>query len=606
MDNLTNLQDLFKNSVFRVPDYQRGYAWKSQNVDDLLEDIETLEIGTKHYTGTLVLKKGEELQGLGQVLRQYDIVDGQQRLTTLVILLKNIVGILGSKKMSEEDNIVVNNLTQSYLWEKGKGGEVFKLKLEKENDHFFVNRILKGLDMKELNLSHRNLVNADRRIHAYLVKKASDSTFLENLVNKITNSLMFTTYIITDDYEVGVIFETMNDRGIQLSELDKVKNFLLYLTGRVAGVGEPMRETSNYINTTWSHILRNLYLAGNEDSSEDQLLRVSAILMFYGELETVRENGKLVESVNSQLGNQYRLIKKHFTKLLKQDKQKCHEETREFVNHLEILSEKYRDIKAPEDPNSFSGITDKILKDRIKNACIRYDKMGTTASFLPLILATSYKYSSRPNVMAELFELMEKGIFIIYGLSDRRSHAAESILYSIAYNVYHDKFSLNDISIEIKNIVRDYSDDYRKALQVDVGFYEWGWLKYFLYEYEIWRCKKVNRGSPSITWQQLKRKDLEETIEHILPKTYPERVPYWTSRFSLEAHKRNHDRIGNLNLTDQNQYLSNKPFNEKKELYKNSSWQIERDLTIFEEWNEESINKREEELVLFAQERWKI
>ncbi|MCL5989668.1 MAG: DUF262 domain-containing HNH endonuclease family protein [Candidatus Thermoplasmatota archaeon] len=600
------MQDLFKSSVFRVPDYQRGYAWKTQNVDDLLEDLETLEVGAKHYTGTLVLKKGEELQGLGHVIKQYDLVDGQQRLTTLVILLKNIVRIMESKKKSEEDDIVIKNLTQSYLWEKGKGGEIFKLKLEKENDLFFVNSILNGRDMKELNLSHGNLVSADKRIHNYLIKKASDGTFLDNLVNKITNSLMFTVYVITDDYEVGVIFETMNDRGIQLSELEKVKNFLLYLTGRVAGAGEPRGDTSNYINTSWSHILRNLYLPGNKNMSEDQLLRVSAILMFYDELESIRENGKVIESVNTQLGSQYRLIKKHLTELLKLDKEKCHEEIREVVNHLEKLSEKYRDIKVPEDPNSFSDITDKVLKDRIKNACIRYDRMGSLASFLPLLLAIYYKYSSQPDVMADLFELMEKGIFIIYGLSDRRSNAAESTLYTMAYEVYNDKLRSDGVSSQVRNLVKDYSDEFRKALQEDKGFYEWGWLKYFLYEYEIWRCKKINKGSPSFTWQQLKRKDLEETVEHILPKTYPERVPYWTSRFSREDHKRNLDRIGNLTLTDQNLYLSNKPFDDKKELYKNSSWQIERDLINFKEWNEESINKREEELVKFAQDRWKI
>ena len=83
-------------------------------------------------------------------------------------------------------------------------------------------------------------------------------------------------------------------------------------------------------------------------------------------------------------------------------------------------------------------------------------------------------------------------------------------------------------------------------------------------------------------------------------------MPYWTSRFSRDEHERNFDRIGNLNLTDQNLELSNKSFDKKKELYKNSSWQIERDLTNFEEWTKESINKREEELVRFAQERWNI
>ena len=606
MENLTNLQDLFKNSVFRVPDYQRGYAWKTQNVDDLLEDLDTMEVGSKHYTGTLVLKKGEEIQGLGQVFRQYDIVDGQQRLTTLIIFLKNIVSILESKKKSEEDDIEIKNLTQSYLWEKGKGGEIYKLKLERENDHFFVNRILKGQDMKETNLSDHNLVNANNSIHEFLAEKSSDRDFLNNLVNKITNSLVFTVYVISEEYEVGVIFETMNDRGIQLTELEKVKNFLLYLTGRVAGTGEPLRDTSNRINTSWSHILKNLYVSGNTNMSEDQLLRVSAILMFYDELEIIRENGKIIESVNSQLGNQYRLIKKHLTELLKKDKEKCHEEIKDFVTILENLSEKYRYIKVPEDPNSFSNISDKALKHRIKNACIRYERMGGMASFMPLFLAIYYKYHSQPDVMADLFELMEKGIFIIYGLSDRRSNAAESTLYRMAYRVYNDKLHPDEVFKEVRDLVKNYSNDFKKSLHDDKGFYQWVYLKYFLYEYEIWRCKKVSNGYPTIEWKDLKGKRLEDTIEHILPQNYPEDVPYWTERFSLSDYQENYDKIGNLNLTDQNSKLSNKPFDQKKELYKNSSLQIERDLIVFDEWTKESIDKRGEELIRFAEERWNI
>lgn len=607
MDNLTNLQNLFQNSLFRIPDYQRGYTWESQNVDDLLEDLDTIEIGVKHYTGTLVLKKGEEIKGLGKVLNQYDLVDGQQRLTTIVIILKNIVKIMESKKKNAEDEIAVTNLKQSYLWEHGKGGEIYKLKLERENDHFFVNRILNDSDMKELNHSHKNLVNADNRINNHLIKKASDETYLDNLVDKITNSLMFTIYIINNEYEVGVIFETMNDRGIQLSELEKVKNFLLFLTGRLAGKDSPMRNTSDYVNNSWAHILRNLFLNGNKDMSEDQLLRVSSILMFYNELENRREDGKVVESVNSQLGNSYRLIKRHLTESFKENKEKCQEEIRELVNHLEKLSEKYRDIIVPDDLNSFSGISNTATKERIKSACIRYKRMGARATFLPLLIAIYYKYPSEPETLVDLFELIEKAIFSIYGLSSRKSNTAESAIYNIAYDIYNGKIELNEASEQIKNLVEEYSKDFINALQdEEIDYYRWDLLKYFLYEYEIWRCDKVTKGKPFITWESLNRKDLNETIEHILPKTYPEKIPYWTSRFSKDLHYKDYTRIGNLTLTDQNASLSNKAFDEKKVYYKNSSWQIERDLMSYKEWNEESIVKREGELIRFAKERWKI
>jgi len=99
MTNLDSLQSVFKNRAFVIPDYQRGYAWEREQRQDLLndlEDLEQIEAGKIHYTGTLVLHKG--LRGAvktpGQTFEVVDIVDGQQRLTTLVILLHTIAQTL--------------------------------------------------------------------------------------------------------------------------------------------------------------------------------------------------------------------------------------------------------------------------------------------------------------------------------------------------------------------------------------------------------------------------------------------------------------------------------------------------------------------------------
>ena len=86
MNNVFSLQKTFESKVFRIPDYQRGYAWEEQHLVDLWEDIEFLTSGKRHYTGNLVLQKcaGKSVQAEdGSHHEVFDIVDGQQRLILL-------------------------------------------------------------------------------------------------------------------------------------------------------------------------------------------------------------------------------------------------------------------------------------------------------------------------------------------------------------------------------------------------------------------------------------------------------------------------------------------------------------------------------------------
>jgi uncharacterized protein with ParB-like and HNH nuclease domain len=94
-NQLKQLQDVFLRSAFVVPDYQRGYAWSDEHREDLLSDLrdlDALSIERMHYTGTLVLHRGRHApkQLLGKTIDVLDVVDGQQRLTSLMILLSVI------------------------------------------------------------------------------------------------------------------------------------------------------------------------------------------------------------------------------------------------------------------------------------------------------------------------------------------------------------------------------------------------------------------------------------------------------------------------------------------------------------------------------------
>lgn len=92
--NVYSIAQIFKEKLFVIPDYQRGYAWERQHCEELMEDIELLPDNKEHYTGTLVLYKSPDTSEVydvkGGSYQTYDVVDGQQRLTTLTILLNTL------------------------------------------------------------------------------------------------------------------------------------------------------------------------------------------------------------------------------------------------------------------------------------------------------------------------------------------------------------------------------------------------------------------------------------------------------------------------------------------------------------------------------------
>src|SRR4051812_49698832 len=99
MDEPRSLDSLFKEKLFRIPDYQRGYAWQPAQFKDFWEDLVNLSEGRTHYTGVLMLKQIPKVHKSDNEYwlvedhsyKLYHIVDGQQRLTTFVIFLQAFV-----------------------------------------------------------------------------------------------------------------------------------------------------------------------------------------------------------------------------------------------------------------------------------------------------------------------------------------------------------------------------------------------------------------------------------------------------------------------------------------------------------------------------------
>jgi hypothetical protein len=140
----TTLEKFFTAKHFRIPKYQREYAWGKENVDDLFTDVaEALETDTNHYIGTFILSHVPGAQF-------YNLVDGQQRLTTLTMLFHSLVKQLPAADM--ESRIIRTN---QFLVAEGKP----RLELLGANEAFF-RAVLAGEAPKAETSSQRRLSNA--------------------------------------------------------------------------------------------------------------------------------------------------------------------------------------------------------------------------------------------------------------------------------------------------------------------------------------------------------------------------------------------------------------------------------------------------------------
>lgn len=619
MKGLPNLQKLFNSSAFKIPDYQRGYSWENTHRDDLLEDLELMR-DKDHYTGTVVLKENGEIKALSGKYSIFDIVDGQQRFTSLVILLNCI-----SKGLSTINNAdakeIAKNITKNYIKEKGRqGNTIYKLELDSDNNEYFRDHIIEGkMGVEQKIKSHINLQDAQKQFQDYLNNYKTENeeeyfNFLSDLFDKITTSLIFTKYEVEDDAEVGVIFEVMNDRGKPLSELEKVKNFLIYLTRRISSDQES-DQLVNKINNSWKTILENLSLAGmSKNDDEDRFLRLNYIINFYSDLKTINKDTKKI-SINSQLADIHKQLKEYFKVFEKENQyEKCYAEIEEYVSSLTSMSSKLRDILYPTNNNAFSDI-DSIIKGDLTVECSKIGRLNIQSNILVLIVSAYERFISEPEKLFNLIKASEILAFRLYYLWGYMSSKAQTKIYKLACDIYNERIDYNSILNLIYKLLEDYAPEEsieNKLSDSLINYYDWKGLRYFLYEYEIYKCFKEINSYPEITWSHLSSMRKQETIEHILPQTIindsGKKIEYWTQRFNNLEHSKNLNRLGNLTLSEVcNKIISNNGFDLKKKCYEtNSKWHIEKELAKYDEWTVREIKSRENELIKFAKERWKL
>lgn len=608
---LKPLQTIFTNRIFRIPDYQRGYAWGARQLDDFWHDLWFLPEGHTHYTGVLTIEQAPKPKWKDWVEDQwlltskqctpFYVVDGQQRLTTAVILVKCILDRVPKGKPFEF--ATREDIEKQYVRRSLGVNQSFLFGYEKDNPsyEFLKTRIFgakSNSNQGVMTLYTANLEAAKAFFEAKLKKLSWKE--LEKVFSRVTCSLLFNEYEIEDDLDVFVAFETMNNRGKPLSKLELLKNRLIYLSTLVP-VEEGEREAlRTNINEAWKTIYECLGREKGSPLDDDEFLRNHWILYFGYSRDKAGE-----------FSNE--LLDKHFTARRATAGKLTAKEIQEYITSIQ---ESARQWYALHFPGSATG-----LEDKVRRGLERLCRLGRGA-FAPLILAALVKKADRGQMVAVLREA-ERFIFLVSRVSRRRADTGDSHFFSRASDYYWDEASLGDVTKEVAAWTDQYYsvDQFRLHVQESFdqphrqGFYDWSGLRYFLFEYEQHLQSQKKSATTKINWDEFNEAKRDHvTIEHIYPQSAESAS--WTKRFgklNWSQQRQVLHGLGNLLALSQhkNVQVSNAPFAEKKKPtsgkagYNFGSYS-ELEVAAETDWTPISILDRGLKLFDFLEERWGV
>ncbi len=682
MKELEPLKSIFKDRIFKIPDYQRGFAWTSRQLQDFWEDLVNLPADRFHYTGLLSLKKLEKSVWNGwnderwliedRGFKAFHVVDGQQRLTTFVIFIQALIELLSKVKENKdkkEEDIYLGSFSLKAIKEEYLVIErppqfiirTYKFGYEVDNPSF---QFLKFRIFKEPNSGNiqetfytLNLNNAKNFFEENLTNfyQKEGLNEIEILFRKLTQNLMFNVYEISDDFDVFVAFETMNNRGKKLSNLELLKNRLIYLSTLYddkeleADEKKSLREK---INDAWKEIYYQLGRNKQNPLNDDDFLIAHWIMYFQYTREKGDDYIRFLLDRKFTAQNIYSKTEVKFNSIqsfeeVREDEESDQEEVdvngeeatvvkrsklspkeiEEYVGSLKSAAVHWYNTHNPIN-NSDLTSQESLWIDRLNRIGIVY--------FRPLITVSFISEEVTANERVKLFKAVERFIFTTFRLSRAFSTYRNSEFYKAARQLRMNELNVDTIIERLEErmnfcfytlegeskVYFNYSHFQKfieKKFKSGGGFYYWNGLRYFLYEYEMDKVRQ--RGSQKIDWKLFIKSEKDKvSIEHIYPQTPEEKC--WKINFKgLKKTEQAYlqGTLGNLlplsqsiNSSLQNDCFSDKKnpkFNDRNEKirqgYSDGS-HSEIEVASYPDWNAETILDRGYKLLEFMQRRWDL
>lgn len=597
------LRQLLTPNLFQIPSYQRGYAWEEQQWNEFIQDLDALveDDVTAHYTGTVVTYEGKcdpKPYHLGR-MRSVDVVDGQQRLTTVSLYLSILIHRLirmGERDFEQEIPLFLYASTGT------------KLSLNNDTQDIYHDLIKSGAPRTAPASTHQvRLAEAHQHLKRHIDKRLTTKgvdgvTYLKGLYGAITQKLVFTFYKIEEESEIGMTFELMNSRGKGLSVLELLKNYLMHWVYRNAAA-DARGALTQLINKCWKDSYTNIGTT-RDLGREDQCLRVAwTLFCTYPPKNWDGYNGFKADTY-IPLRN-FRDPEKPETARYK-TKGETQAFLERFAEGLALVSMHYSRIVNPT-PTDCVSEGELLWLTKIHHT-------GNIANFLPLMTAARIKVEegkADAESYCSLLMALECYAYRVFLFEGKRSNAGKSSFHRWADDIFSERHKLPEVTSWIYGLIEEYNSE--------AGFIAWiskpdnwyshrGLLRYTLFEYELHLLATDGKGKgPAVNWSDLMS---DSTIEHILPQN-PDAGSDWQSKWTEEEMKIHLNDLGNLVLTQNNSNYLNYDFQRKRGIagkspsYIHSDIRQERDVSGYDDWTARESILRRDKIVGWVKTRWR-
>lgn len=647
---LYTLREIFQNKIFRIPAYQRGYSWDKKQLEQLWDDIKNINYpnpqNSFHFTGILTLNKFDEssLQRLslenhtynineGMVsinntdYEPYHLVDGQQRLTSLLILLSILIDeIIENENYDEEFRERVQFSKSSYIIinnENGNTQHLFGYETDVPSHQFLLNQVFND-ETIECTEPYTLYTNKLTDAKTFFLEKinACDDDEIRKIFCKIEERLLFSTLLLNGANErtidVSMAFETLNFRGKELSNLELFKNRLLYLVSKTTYPENDKIAIRNEIINTWLIIYK--WLGRNKDKSlnDDEFLKAFWLLQFSSPHMVSEDFKRWIENLFNELFS-LEITPNDNPYLQRNGKGSIFN----WLQNMQKAIELWFIIKNPYfEDEEFNYVLNENIKTYLQKINTFPNSIGTYIQnlFLSVLFRHLRTYEdwedtelnednlNNYEVLENLLKLIERHNFSCFILNgNTTSFNREKIFRCVhQYFINGNGAQLINGEVTLINHLDHYLqfdlingirlEDINRFIHRENHYYDWIGIEYFLIHWEIYLA---NQNQQVLTYQELKSRNLyvhkiidaNSFVFHHMQQQTRERNIFSLGNLFLSRTGVNHQNF--YQLSDRINNSQNRTFNE-----------IE--LLNYQEWNTTNINDRGREMFTFLINNWNL
>ncbi len=527
-----------------IPRYQRAYAWEKSNAEKLWKDINTInhkQNKDDYFMGTMVIRQAEES-------KEIEVIDGQQRLTTVCLLLfalylhyqkfnaaKATQHILKYLRIGDiDDEYLILTLSRV-------NAKCFNelLNLETKQDYIEY----KGNNYKKDIKSNKSLFDVlDYFLYELESSELVDNNLEQNRLNEILKiireNIFFLTLKVTDYKEASQLFETLNNRGVDLTKADLIKNYLFARADEQASLTK--------VEKNWNILEDNIGI-----DKLEQFFRYFSLM--YSKEDDVYVRMEQIIQTKSALTVSEMFVKD---------------------------SDRYKIFIEPTYSNDDK---ESFLFDELKI-------LGVT-QFYSFILASYNQFKF--NDILKLLEATVNFTFRYNTICGKNPNKLDILYSNLAYDIIHYNLTISSIINEIEKL--NPSDQ-----EFEISFKEKEFKSSKIPRYILGKIESYIGTKEKIV-------DFDSVhLEHIMPQKIDKWIKY-DSKYE-KLHQKFLNKIGNMTLLSQkiNISIKNSIFTEKLKEYQKSEINLLKDIKLLTKWEESEINNNTQKYLNYAERIWKI